>query len=274
VRQNVMMRVRIAAVLVVVVGVVGLGSASAVAATDADEVSLEDLPTRKANAEVFMTVAASHAQIRRVERAVARSELVERYAFLDKPAAYQEFKRIFRNDPDLIRKTSAADLPVSFRLQLARLSDRQRAVEEFSRLPGVDKVGVIKTKEEVRRMLAGAVALCAAPTRTFEVFMNVQTTPGEVAAVRAAIEGRPGVVRFEYLDKPAAYQEFKRIFRNDPDLIRKTSAADLPESFRVEVQRDHEGALTRILEQLSGVEKIASPTTEVCATLASPGGGS
>jgi len=54
------------------------------------------------------------------------------------------------------------------------------------------------------------------------VFMNVQTTPGEVAAVRAAIEGRPGVVGFEYLDKPAAYQEFKRIFRNDPDL--KTAA--------------------------------------------------
>jgi hypothetical protein len=95
-------------------------------------------------------------------------------------------------------------------------------VEEFSRLPGVDKVGVIKTKEEVRRTRAGAVALTAAPTRTFEVFMNVQTTPGEVAAVRAAIEGRPGVVGFEYLDKPAAYQEFKRIFRNDPDL--KTAA--------------------------------------------------
>jgi len=104
----------------------------------------------------------------------------------------------------------------------ASLSDRQRAVEEFSRLPGVDKVGVIKTKEEVRRTRAGAVALTAAPTRTFEVFMNVQTTPGEVAAVRAAIEGRPGVVGFEYLDKPAAYQEFKRIFRNDPDL--KTAA--------------------------------------------------
>ncbi len=104
--------------------------------------------------------------------------------------------------------------------------------------------------------------------------MNVTATPGEVAAVRAVLEGRPGVVGFEYLDKLAAYQQFKRIFRNDPDLIRKTSASDLPESFRVEVQRDQEGELNRILGQLPGVLKIASPTTEVCATLASPGGGS
>ena len=42
----------------------------------------------------------------------------------------------------------------------------------------------------------------------------------------------PNVKSFRYLDKEAAYEEFQRIFRRNPDLVNSITADDLPASFR------------------------------------------
>src|SRR5436190_21350292 len=50
--------------------------------------------------EAFMTVNASKQQIDDVEQAIKNDPPTKDYRFLDQEAAYEEFKRIFRNEPD------------------------------------------------------------------------------------------------------------------------------------------------------------------------------
>jgi cell division transport system permease protein len=68
---------------------------------------------------------------------------------------------------------------------------------------------------------------------TLEIFMQVEATEQQIDDVRAALDDDPNVQRYRELDKEAAYEEFKRIFRRNPDLVNSITAADLPASFRV-----------------------------------------
>ncbi len=71
----------------------------------------------------------------------------------------------------------------------------------------------------------------------FEIFMKVGATTPETKAVQRALDSdaRAGgdVDHYKYLSKQDAYKEFKRLFTDQPQLVSTTSAADLPESFRV-----------------------------------------
>jgi cell division transport system permease protein len=66
-----------------------------------------------------------------------------------------------------------------------------------------------------------------------EVFMTIDATQQQIGDVRSALTADPQVKSFHYLDKKAAYAEFKRIFRKDPDLVKNVDASSLPASFRV-----------------------------------------
>ncbi|MFI5045435.1 MAG: cell division protein FtsX [Acidimicrobiia bacterium] len=68
---------------------------------------------------------------------------------------------------------------------------------------------------------------------TLEIFMTVDATQQQIDSVHTALAKDPNVKSFHYLDKDAAYAEFKRIFRRKPDLLNSITAADLPVSFRV-----------------------------------------
>ena len=68
---------------------------------------------------------------------------------------------------------------------------------------------------------------------TLEIFMNVDATDAADRGCRRALDDDPNVKSFRYLDKDAAYEEFQRIFRRNPDLVASITAADLPASFRV-----------------------------------------
>ena len=61
--------------------------------------------------------------------------------------------------------------------------------------------------------------------RDAEVFMKVDTTPGEIAAVRRAIRKSPLVTKWAFIDKDAAYKIFKRIFRDEPNRIKSIAPA-------------------------------------------------
>ncbi len=67
----------------------------------------------------------------------------------------------------------------------------------------------------------------------FEIFMKVGATTPETKAVQSALNGDPDVGHYKFLSKQDAYKEFKRLFTDQPQLVSTTSAADLPESFRV-----------------------------------------
>src|SRR5689334_8027453 len=61
-----------------------------------------------------------------------------------------------------------------------------------------------------------------------EVFMRVHATSGQVADVRRTIVRDAAVRQFAYLDRQAALEEFKRIFRKEPDLLARATADSLP----------------------------------------------
>ncbi len=93
-----------------------------------------------------------------------------------------------------------------------------------------------------------------------EIFMQVDATEGQIVDVRSALENDPDVKSFRYFDKEAALEEFKRIFRKDPDLVKNITADALPTSYRiVPIRAEQTNAIQRRFEASPGVEDVATP---------------
>ena len=93
-----------------------------------------------------------------------------------------------------------------------------------------------------------------------EVFMNVDATQPQIADVRAQLRDDPLVKSFRFLSKQDALEEFKRIFRKDPDLAKNITADALPTSFRVAPKKaEFTPRIERTYEALSGVDDAATP---------------
>ena len=61
-----------------------------------------------------------------------------------------------------------------------------------------------------------------------EVFLEVDATPRQIAAVQRALDRDPTVKAFSYLDQDATYKEFSRIFADNRDLVETVPASSLP----------------------------------------------
>src|SRR5262245_17257980 len=93
-----------------------------------------------------------------------------------------------------------------------------------------------------------------------EIFMQVDATEGQIGDVRSELENDPDVKSFRYFDKEAALEEFKRIFRKDPDLVKNITADALPTSFRIVPNKaEQTNAIQRRFEASPGVEDVATP---------------
>jgi cell division transport system permease protein len=66
-----------------------------------------------------------------------------------------------------------------------------------------------------------------------EIFMNTNASQSDIDAMRLQLDDDQLVKDFRYLDQNAAYEEFKRIFSEQPALIESTTPDALPPSFRV-----------------------------------------
>jgi cell division transport system permease protein len=67
----------------------------------------------------------------------------------------------------------------------------------------------------------------------FEVFMKPDATKQQIDTVRQDLDQDRQVNSARYLSKEEAYEEFKRIFRDKPDLVSTVEPSALPASFRV-----------------------------------------
>jgi cell division transport system permease protein len=93
-----------------------------------------------------------------------------------------------------------------------------------------------------------------------EIFMQVDATEGQIGDVRTGLGNDPDVKSFRYFDKEAALEEFKRIFRKDPDLVKNITADALPTSFRIVPNKaEQTNAIQRRFEAQPGVEDVATP---------------
>lgn len=71
---------------------------------------------------------------------------------------------------------------------------------------------------------------------TLQVYMNLEVTEDQIADVRSQMENDDQVRDFRYCDKECAYEEFRRLFRSEPDLVETLDPESLPPSFIVTPQ--------------------------------------
>jgi cell division transport system permease protein len=98
-----------------------------------------------------------------------------------------------------------------------------------------------------------------------EIFMNVEATDSQVAAVREELSSdRDLVASFKFLSKQDAYEEFKRIFQDQPDLVENVDPESLPESFRV-VPREAEltETIANRFSGRAGVDEVVTAQEQV-----------
>jgi cell division transport system permease protein len=97
----------------------------------------------------------------------------------------------------------------------------------------------------------------------FVIFMNPDAstdTPEQIDAMRKELEANPGVESFKYVDQEGAYNEFKKLFADSPDLIATVSPEILPSSFRVVPVEKDANAIEDLADQFkdkAGVKEVA-----------------
>ena len=98
---------------------------------------------------------ASEGQIAAVRTELEQSPDVRRFRFFSKEDAFNEAKRIFAGDPELLSNIDPDGLPVSFRVapKKAELTEKVAARFQGRYTDGIDTV--LTAKEQVRRLLAG-----------------------------------------------------------------------------------------------------------------------
>jgi len=89
------------------------------------------------------------------------------------------------------------------------------------------------------------------------VFLKRDVTSEERDAIQRDLVAMPEVGSVSYESKQAAYQTFKRLFRDEPDIVENTTADALPESFRVKLKDPNQFAVVRDrLEGRPGIDQI------------------
>jgi cell division transport system permease protein len=89
------------------------------------------------------------------------------------------------------------------------------------------------------------------------VFLSSDVSPDERDQLQKDLLAMPEVSRVTYESKAAAYERFKRLFANQPDIVNNTSSDALPESFRVKLKDPHQfGVIRDRLDGRPGVYQI------------------
>jgi hypothetical protein len=108
-------------------------------ATEPKETSSERLLPLEADATVYMRSDASPADVDAVRDFLLRSAEVRRFAYVDKATAYEDFKRRFRDRPDLVNSIDASALPATFRIIARDCATRPQLIQSLNTLAGVDE---------------------------------------------------------------------------------------------------------------------------------------
>jgi cell division transport system permease protein len=93
----------------------------------------------------------------------------------------------------------------------------------------------------------------------FIVFMKPDASPDQLDTVRRSLEENPQVKSVRFVDKPEAYEEFKKLFPDSPELTESLTVDGMPQSYRVTPRTDDSsvvGALGTQFEAKPGVFQV------------------
>src|SRR3954469_9578060 len=90
--------------------------------------------------EIFLRVNATEGQTNALNRALSQDKDVRSVKFITKQEAYETFKKLFSDQPDLVETTDAEALPTSFRVARTKAELTKTVAERYEAQPGVDEV--------------------------------------------------------------------------------------------------------------------------------------
>jgi len=102
----------------------------------------------------------------------------------------------------------------------------------------------------------------------FVVFLNPDATQEQIDSVGRDLQDSPEVQSTTFVDQDAAYEEFKKLFSDSPEMVDTVSPDILPPSFRVEpVNKDLEvvQSLGKQFESKPGVRDVVFATDTIRA---------
>jgi cell division transport system permease protein len=88
------------------------------------------------------------------------------------------------------------------------------------------------------------------------VYMNPAATQEQIDAVARELDDSPGVETVDFYDKERSYEEFQRLFEEQPDLVSTITPEDLPQSFRIKPSSSDADVVTALGDTLEAKEGV------------------
>jgi len=88
------------------------------------------------------------------------------------------------------------------------------------------------------------------------VYMNPAATAEQIKAMEKTLDSSPQVGEFDFYDSARSYDEFKRLFRDQPDLVNTIKAEDLPQSFRIKPKSTDAEIVSSLGDELEAKEGV------------------
>jgi len=94
----------------------------------------------KIQVSIYLKKEVTDAERTSLEDAIKGDPLVESYFHETKAEAYENFKTMFRDAPDLVNSVKPDTLPESFRLSLKNPEEYQKAFDKYKSYPGISDI--------------------------------------------------------------------------------------------------------------------------------------
>ena len=100
----------------------------------------------------------------------------------------------------------------------------------------------------------------------FIVFMNADALENQNEAIRKVLDTSPAIKEYVYVDKFAAYEEFRELFVDKPELVESVTPEIMPSSYRIVPRVPDADNVTELARQFSeqpGVKEVATATEAI-----------
>ncbi|WP_431913532.1 permease-like cell division protein FtsX [Nonomuraea jabiensis] len=225
-----------------------------------------DPPPAERKVTVFLCATSSDREQTACKGAVSREETQEIAAkikqvpgikevlYADKGALYADFQRDFAHNKALLAAVDVEDLPDSFRLTLAGDTDLLSVQKALRGVPGVlNVVESVPDDAPPASEFDVSVFLCT-PSSGMEScgaerksdgkggFMVVKdgkgVTRAQMEAIQKLIASMPGVKESIFESQEEAYENFRRLYKDNKALVDAAKVSDMPQSFRIKLLPD------------------------------------